>query len=244
MESHPNLRKLRAWMIHLYTSIGLICALLSLIAIFQKDARALFIYMGIALFIDATDGTLARAYKVKVWAPGFDGRKLDDITDYLNYAFIPAFFAWQFGLITGIGGIVVLVVVILCAVYGFCQTEAKTNDGYFTGFPNFWNLVIFYLYFFNFSPELNGIILAVLAGLIFVPVKYVSYSTRSFRKLTAGVSLAYGIMLAAIVVTMERPNPHLILVSLVFPVYYVVLSLYLNFKSGWQTEHGTDTAET
>ncbi len=244
MEMHQNLRKIRAWMIHFYTSLGLICGLMAIISIWRDDPQAVFAYLGIALFIDATDGTLARAYKVKTWAPQLDGRKLDDITDYINYAFIPAFFAYRFGLVSGLGGLVVLAVMVLCAVYGFCQQEAKTGDGFFTGFPNFWNLVIFYLYFLELGPVVNGIILAVLSGLIFVPVKYVSYSTRPFRKLTATISLAYGIMLAAVVATMQRPDVHLVLVSLVFPVYYVVLSLYLSFKSGWQTENATDIAET
>ena len=244
MENHHNLCKARAWLVHFYTSLGLICGLLALVAIWQNDPQAVFVYLGIALFIDATDGTLARTYKVKTYAPGLDGRKLDDITDYLNYAFVPAIFAYRFGLVGGPGGLVVLSVVLLCAVYGFCQSEAKTNDGYFTGFPNFWNQVVFYLYFLELGPVANGLILAVLCGLIFVPVKYVSYSTRPFRKWTALVSLAYGIMLAAILATMQRPDVHLVLVSLVFPLYYVVLSLYLNVKSGWQTENVSDIVET
>lgn len=244
MESHQNLCKVRAWMVHFYTSMGLIFGLLAMVAIWQNNPQAVFMYLGMALFIDATDGTLARTYKVKIYAPELDGRKLDDITDYLNYAFIPAFFCYRFGLISGPGGLAVLGVMLLCAVYGFCQAEAKTNDGYFTGFPNFWNLVIFYLYFLELGPITNGIILGILSGLVFVPVKYVSYSTRPFRRWTALVSLAYGVMLLAIVITMERPDVHLVLVSLVFPLYYVVLSLYLNLKSAWQTENGTDIIET
>ena len=39
--------------------------------------------------IDATDGVLARALRVKERLPWFDGAKLDDIVDYLTYVFVP-----------------------------------------------------------------------------------------------------------------------------------------------------------
>ncbi len=235
METSIRLRTLRAWAIHLYTASGLVFALLALGAIVANDARLVFIYLGIALFIDATDGALARRWQVKIWAPHFDGRKLDDITDYINYTFLPAFFAYHFGLITGVGGMVVLGVMVLAGVYGFCQSEAKTSDGYFTGWPNFWNLLILYLYIFNRSPEFNGIVILVCAALIFVPVKYVSFSTRPLRRVTRVLSLLYGVVLYFIVVDLRNAPPMLLALSLVFPLYYLVLSLLLNLKSDWQT---------
>jgi phosphatidylcholine synthase len=244
MESYPKLRRIRAWMIHIYTSLGLIVALLAVIAISNSQAQAAIIYLGIALFIDATDGAMARRWQVKVWAPFFDGRKLDDITDYINYAFIPAYFLWHFNLITGVGGMIVLGVMLLAGVYGFCQTEAKTSDGYFTGWPNFWNLVVFYLFLLQFPPEINGIIIAVCAALIFVPIKYVSFSTRPFRRTTRVMSLLYGIVLGFMVGHIgDRVEHALILLSMAFPFYYVILSLILNLKTEWQT-NGTETAET
>ena len=40
----------------------------------------------------------------------------------------------------------VLVVALVASAYGFCQMPAKTTDGYFVGFPSYWNIVAFYLY--------------------------------------------------------------------------------------------------
>jgi phosphatidylserine synthase len=151
---------LRAWLVHLYTSLGLICAFFAFGAILNHNARAAFIALAVAMVIDATDGTLARAWKVKVWAPTFDGRKLDDITDYLTYAFIPLFFAWQFQLVSR-PGVIVLFICIITAAYGFCNESAKTRDGYFTGFPNFWDLVIFYLFLMKTPSIVNEIVLLV-----------------------------------------------------------------------------------
>ena len=40
------------------------------------------------------------------------------------------------------------------ALYGFCQVQAKTDDGYFLGFPSLWNVVALYLYVLPF-PKLG-----------------------------------------------------------------------------------------
>ena len=36
---------------------------------------------------------------------------------------------------------------LLASAYGFCRDQAKTDDGYFLGFPSYWNIVAFYCYF-------------------------------------------------------------------------------------------------
>ena len=42
-----------------------------------------------ATIVDATDGTFARAVRIKEAVPSFDGRRLDDLTDFLTYTFLP-----------------------------------------------------------------------------------------------------------------------------------------------------------
>jgi phosphatidylcholine synthase len=217
---------IRAWLVHFYTSLGLIVGFMALLSIHAGEAQRAFLWFGLALFIDATDGTLARAYDVKRWAPSFDGRKLDDITDYLNYAFLPVFFAWRMELVAG-WSTAVLAVVLISAVYGFCQTGAKTNDGYFTGFPNFWNVVMLYLYVFAWPQELNALILAAFSIWVFVPFKYVSFSTPNKTRLAKLLSLVYGAILAMIVLGQNGPVLYL---SLVFPLLYMLYPLYIRLK--------------
>lgn len=208
--------KLLAWLVHFYTSLGLITGLFALLAIVDHNANLAFLWLGLALIIDATDGTLARKFKVSFWTPGFDGRKLDDITDYLNYAFIPVFFLWRFELVSGLW-VFILPLVLLSAVYGFCQTSAKTDDGYFTGFPNFWNLVVLYLYIFNWHQIVNAFILVILAILVFVPMKFVSFSTPGKVKIVKGLSLVYFTMLVMIVIYKSQV---IAMISLIFPLLY------------------------
>lgn len=220
----PNKFKIRAWLVHFYTSLGLITGLLAIIAIVEQNANLAFFWLGLALIIDATDGTLARKYKVSFYIPNFDGRKLDDITDYLNYAFIPMFFIWRFEIVTGFWAYV-LPFILLSAVYGFCQSEAKTDDGYFTGFPNFWNVLALYLFIFNWSTLVNGIVLLVLAFLVFVPIKFVSFSTPGKVKIAKSLSFLYFAFLIMIVL---YESPLLALFSLIFPLIYFGYAIYIS----------------
>ena len=230
--SHQNTRflALRAWAVHLYTGLGLIVALLALLAVFAGDVGRVIGMLGAALFIDATDGALARAFDVKRWAPGFDGRKLDDITDYINYVFIPAIFAYQFGLVrSGLSGLIVLGIVLLLAAYGFCSTAAKTDDGYFTGFPNFWNVIFFYMYLLRTSPLTNEVILLVFAALVLIPLKYISSCTQPFRRLTTAVMILFWAMLIGMGITAEYIDTRFVWLSLIGPIYYFAMSFYLNW---------------
>ncbi len=219
---------LRAWAVHMYTSLGLATGFLSLLSIISGDARTFFILQFISLFIDATDGFLARQWNVKKWAGGIDGRKLDDIIDYLNYTFLPIGFAFKFGLVSS-AWVAVPIIVLIAAVYGFCQSGSKTSDGYFTGFPNFWNLLVFYLYLFNFPAPVNAIILLVFAALIFIPLKFLSFSSPVFKKSSYFLNFIYLVILMVIVVNLHNLDIRLVWVSLIGPIYYLVTALYLHF---------------
>ena len=48
-----------------------------------------FLLMAAATLVDATDGFLARKVRIKEVVPSFDGRRLDDLIDFLNYTFLP-----------------------------------------------------------------------------------------------------------------------------------------------------------
>ncbi len=220
----------RAWLVHLYTALGNIAAFGALVAITKQMPRDVFIWLAIAIFIDSTDGVLARRWEVSRWIPNFDGRKLDDITDYLTYVFIPMFFAYSYGLLSGVG-VLAIVVVLLAAAFGFCQDWAKTEDGFFTGFPNYWNIVVLYLYWLKLPIEANALILLVLAALVFVPIKYV-YATKTvfWRPATLILGAVWGVMLVGLLRDFENPNPLLLGLSFLYPIYYTALSLYLHFR--------------
>src|SRR5262249_50442311 len=76
---------------HLPPPTGAVLALLALRAVEARDWQMMFVWLGIALVVDAVDGPLARLLGVKIVLPRFSGERLDLIVDYLTYVVVPAF---------------------------------------------------------------------------------------------------------------------------------------------------------
>jgi phosphatidylcholine synthase len=221
------------WTAHLYTGLGAACALLATLATIRADYRAAFFWLAAQVAIDSTDGVLARALRVKERLPHFDGARLDDVIDYLTYAFVPVLIALHAGLLPGGAGIGVGVIVLLASGYGFAQTAAKvrTSDYFFTGFPSYWNIVVLYLYALAWPPLVNAAILLVFAVLVFVPLRYVYPSrTTTLAGVTNGLGIAWALAMLWVLWRLPEREVTWTLVSLAFPVYYFALSLWLNLR--------------
>src|SRR3954447_2025066 len=115
--------------VHLYTASGAVIAFLIVLAAIRGDAvQALWLGLA-ALIIDSTDGTLARHFRVSETLPWFDGRRLDDIVDYLTYVFAPVLLLWQGGYLpAGFSGMALATLPLLASSYQFCRVDAKTAD--------------------------------------------------------------------------------------------------------------------
>jgi phosphatidylcholine synthase len=218
------------WIAHAYTATGTVWAFLATAMTFSGDFRAAFIFLVVATFVDSTDGVLARAFNVKERIPFFDGALLDNIIDYLTFTLVPVFLLRQQRLLPDDpAGIAIAAAVLLSSAYGFCRTDAKTPDHFFTGFPSYWNIVALYMVALGTSPLTNAIFLLIFVGLVFVPIGYVYPSrTPKWRALTIGLGLAWGVAMAIVIWTLPSPSPSLAWGSLLYPVYYGALSLYLH----------------
>jgi len=224
-----------AWLAHLYTALGAALALYATLAIFEGAFKAAIVALVVAVVVDATDGWLARALRVKDVLPGFDGARLDDIVDYLTYTFVPVLLIIEAGLLPEGWGVWVGGVVLLASAYGFGQADAKvrTTDHFFTGFPSYWNIVAMYMYVLRLSPMANAAVLLAFAVLVFVPIRYVYPSrTVALRVPTLILAVAWGVLGAFVIWRLPSTDGPWALLSLAFPVYYAVLSLWL---------HGRDT---
>jgi phosphatidylcholine synthase len=227
-----RLKKVLAWCVHAYTALGLIAAagIAVLLARNEPDAfRWSFVLMAIATFIDATDGTLARAIRIKEVLPGFDGRRLDDLVDFLTYTFLPLFLLWRADIPAGWTGI--LLIPLLASAYGFCQVSIKTDDGYFLGFPSYWNLVAFYLYVLQPIPTAITIgLLVSFALLTFVPTRYLYPSQRGrLNRITNFLAIGWAALVIWILIELPVDGTDsriraLAICSLFFPLYYLAAS--------------------
>jgi len=220
-----------AWLVHLYTAFGALAAFFGTIALFEGRYRESFAWMFAATVIDASDGFLARRMRVRDVLPGFDGARLDDIVDYLTFVFLPMLLLYHAGVLPAGWGVAIACLVLLSSAYGFCSTDAKTHDHFFTGFPSYWNIVALYLFTAGLRHAVNGTILVVLSALVFVRIGYVYPSkTPSLRVLTIVLGLVWAAMIGAIIVMLPKVNRMLVAASLFYPIYYAVLSLALHHK--------------
>jgi phosphatidylcholine synthase len=225
-------RRLSASAVHVYTASGSALALLIVLAAIEGDAvRALWLGL-VALVIDGTDGMLARRLRVKERVPSFDGARLDDIVDYLTYAFAPMLLLWSDErLPAGPLGTALAVLPLLASSYQFCRVDAKTDDHFFLGFPSYWNVVAFYAIVLDLAPTTVAVILVVCSVLVFVPVGYLYPSrTLAFRAVSLVLTAVWLVSYAVILLQMPDPNGLVLAASLAYLVYYVTVSLYLTSR--------------
>jgi phosphatidylcholine synthase len=222
-----------AWGVHLLTAFGAVAGLMTLFAIVQQNWIVAFVWMAVSLIIDSIDGSLARLLLVKERVPEVDGALLDNVVDYFTYVIVPGFFLVQAGLLpAGPVAMGAVSLMVLASGYQFSQTNAKTGDHFFTGFPSYWNIVVFYLFFLELSPWVNLLIVLALVGLVFVPIKYI-YPSRSprFQYLTLSLSSFWAALCAVVLTQYPNQKAWPIWTSLLFVVYYVGVSLLLMRKN-------------
>jgi len=226
-----GLRTVAAWSVHLLTASSAPAGVLAVLASERGDAATSMGWMAYTVAIDAVDGTLARAVGVKQVLPFFDGTRLDDIVDYFTYVIVPAVFLLHLKLLPAAVAIPVALLPVLASAYGFCRTDAKTADHYFTGFPSYWNIVAFYLYALGWPRALNAAVVIALSVAVFVPIRYVYPSrTTTLRALTVGLGLAWGAFVLYALAHLDTVPRPLVAISLAYPAYYVLLSLALQAR--------------
>jgi phosphatidylcholine synthase len=228
-----RLRKILAWSVHLYTALGLVAAACIAILIVRGgdySFRVALALMMLATLIDSTDGWLARRVRVKEFAPSFDGRRLDDLIDFQTYTSLPLLLIWRAGILADAQAWWLLLP-LLASAYGFSQVNAKTDDGFFLGFPSYWNVVAFYLYLLRPPAWVSLALIIVLSLLTFIPWRYLYPSQRApFSRLTNLLAVLWVILLLAAMARWPDDSRFMILLSLAFPVYYMLLSWALTLR--------------
>jgi len=238
MEKPDNLppldQRLVAYGVHLYTACGAVVGLLIAASIVAEDYRQVFLWMLLAVTIDMTDGFLARRFRVKQVVPHIDGRKLDDLVDYLNFTFLPVWMMWWAEwlpeprwLWCGI--------MLVTSLLGFAHSGAKEESrGFFRGFPSYWNIFAFYVWicFRHFGTGVVLGLVLVLSLLTVLPVRFV-YPNRPpcWRGFFLGGALVWmALVLSMLLRGSSDTLDWLVWVSFVYPVLYLILSVYLDWK--------------
>jgi phosphatidylcholine synthase len=215
-----------AWGVHLFTASGALVGALALLAVHRGDLQGAALLMLLAMAIDSLDGGMARAVGVARLIPSFDGRRLDDMVDFLNYVIVPCVFLVAGGLVPHWTA---AVPPILASAYGFSQVDAKTEDDFFLGFPSYWNVIAIYAWLLEVRPGLTAAIVAGFALLVFVPFKYAYPSKlRVLRRTTWALTAAAAAAVAWAALEPERARALRVPeISLLYPAWYLGLSFWL-----------------
>ena len=229
-----------AFSVHLLTASGLIVGFLSLLAIENGDFRMAMIWLLAAFLIDSIDGTFARAFDTKKLLPGIDGKSIDYVVDFVNYAFVPAYFVYKAALMpVGFEFVGAAIVLFVSALY--YGIDMVTDDYHFRGFPVMWNMVVFHLFFiFEANPWVNLILVVALALLHFLPVKF-AYPSRATKwsKLTIVMSVVVFCSSAFAVWLYPETPLFLKILSTIALGYFALLAGVTTFSG--KTEEGSAT---
>jgi phosphatidylcholine synthase len=244
--SKPNIdrdiKKGIAWSVHAFTTSGIVLGFLALVAVLKNDATAAFMWLGLALFVDGIDGSLARKARVQEYTPNFDGASLDLVIDFFNYVAVPALMIYWFNMVpvpflfdpttwSLIAGAIVMAV----SCYTFANVGMKSFDYYFVGFPAIWNVVVLYFYLFNTGWQINLISVVGLAILTFVPLKFVHpLRVTHWRNITIPMTVVWAAMTLSLVISGRNPGYDDWIYKIQLAIFGLT-SLYFAWISLWRT---------
>jgi phosphatidylcholine synthase len=212
--------------VHVLTASGGAVALLALYAAIERDFATTFAWLGVAIFIDGIDGTLARAARVTETAATIDGVVLDLVIDFLTYVIAPIVALWRSDLMpTLVSFWIGLVVTIASALY-FADTRMKTADNWFRGFPSLWNVFVFYLFVFRLPWLVNAAAMLIAAALMFAPIVFVHpLRVEKLRVPTIAATIAWFVFAAFAIFERLDAGPLVKLGLIATALYFLALPL-------------------
>ena len=214
---------LRAFTIHIFTACGAALAFLALILATGGHWAAMFFCLGLALIVDAVDGPLARACKVKDVLPRWSGETLDLVVDFVTYVFVPAFAIAASGYLPQMLAIPAGIVVVITGALYFADREMKMSDNYFRGFPGVWNLAAFYLFLLEPPAGAAAAGVLALAGLTFAPIRFVHpLRVRHLRVLNIALLAAWGALALWAVILNLEPGPTVTIPLSAIAAYFLI----------------------
>jgi phosphatidylcholine synthase len=237
-----DIKKGIAWSVHAFTTFGIVAGFLALVAVLKGDAFTAFVWLGVALFVDGVDGSLARIARVTEYTPNFDGASLDLVIDYFTYVAVPALMIYWFNMVPlnfmfsgSTWSLIAAVIIMAVSCYTFANVGMKSSDYYFVGFPALWNVVVLYFYLFDTGPMTNLITVLVLAVLTFVPIKFVHpLRVTHWRKITVPITVIWAAMAMSLILAKKFPENFGVVEKVELWVFGFA-TLYFAWISLWRT---------
>lgn len=259
---HPHvdrdLKKGIAWAVHAFTASGIVLGFLALVAVLKNDPVAAFMWLGLALFVDGIDGTLARKARVLEYTPNVDGRTLDNVIDFFTYVAVPALMVYWFNMVPidflfgpETWSLIAAATIMAVSCYTFANVGMKSDDYYFVGFPAIWNVVVLYFFVLGSGAYVNLATIAVLSVMTFVPVKFVHpLRVIDWREVTVPLTVLWAALSLSLVLSAKNRSDWgnveriELAVWVGASLYFAAISLWRTFfkKPGEDEDHGTSHA--
>ncbi len=259
---HPNIdREVKrgvAWAVHAFTTCGIVLGFLALVAVLKNDAVAAFMWLGLALFVDGIDGTLARKARVLEYTPNVDGRTLDNVIDFFTYVAVPALMVYWFNMVPAplffapeTWSLIAAAAIMAVSCYTFANVGMKSDDYYFVGFPALWNVVVLYFFVLQTGWVVNLVTVSALCVLTFIPVKFVHpLRVTDWREITIPMTVLWAAMSLSLVLSAKNRDDwgHVERVELwawiIASVYFATISLWRTFLKRAEDEPAPDASQT
>lgn len=238
-----TMQKVLAWGVHIFTASGVVFSLLAIIAIADHEFVMSMVWLICAFIVDGVDGIMARKARVTEVLPFMEGKNIDFVIDFANYAIIPGYFMYEaFWMVNGekvymlpepewIRFSAVAMVMLVSAVY-YGKEPMVSEDMYFIGFPVMWNAVAYFMFFVvQPSAWINFGLIVMFAILHFVPLKYAYPSqNKRFQILNWTMGLVFLVSNAYLLwIYPEQPMWLRIIAGLFLP-YILWNTLWVSFK--------------
>lgn len=225
---YSTLEKTLAWSVQAFTASGAVTGFMAIVAISAHRWQEAMLWLLLAIIIDGIDGTFARLFRVKKVLPNFDGKAMDYVIDFANYAIIPTYFFYEAAIVDETWRMPCVVVMLIVSAFYYGTPGMVSDDFHFVGFPVLWNIVVHYLFFiFSFPPMVNVTVIMIIAILHFVPIKY-PYPSRTSKLMLFNVinTVLCMVVNGAIIYMYPEENIWLMLISIGTIVYFVGVGLW------------------
>jgi phosphatidylcholine synthase len=225
-DSLPSFIQARAFAVHIFTATGAALALAALVFAVRGQWAAMFLCLGLALFVDGVDGTMARYVKVAEVLPRWSGDVLDLVVDFVTYVFVPAYAIASGGLLPDLLALPAGIVIVVTGALYFADRNMKTPDNYFRGFPALWNAAAFYLFLLRPAPWLAAAIVVALAALTFAPFKFVHpMRVARLRAITISALMLWSLLALIAILADLDPGPWVAGALAVIGLYFLGVGL-------------------
>ena len=159
------------FLIHLWTLAGLAFAMIAAQQLLLGNLDAAVRWLLLVLFVDHTDGTLARGFKVRERIPEVSGETLDLITDVIGLTFVPMLFLWQADVFLPGWGMPLAVAAAVTCSLKYSMKAKLLEQGVSRGAPPaFFSILVFW--FLDLPAEWATAYTLALVVVCWLPIRY------------------------------------------------------------------------